>query len=106
MDYKDRVTTKYPWLSESDVQSIVDRAKMFFYNLAFPSDWSVDEDTHPLVGFRVEQWILAACDEIVERLGFNSALAYKENGVVWTFDNCHLSKFLISQIPPIVGVIK
>lgn len=106
MDFEARVKTKYEWLSDSDIESIVNRAKMFYYNLAYPVDMSVDEDTHPIVGFRAETWLLTAVDEIVERLGFNSSLGYKENGVVWTFDNCHLSNFLISQIAPVVGVIK
>lgn len=106
MDFKARVKTKYTWLSDGDIESIVDRAKMFYYNLAYPADLSVDENTHPIVGFRAETWLMTAIDEIVERLGFNSALGYKENGVVWTFDNCHLSNFLIMQIPPVVGVVK
>lgn len=106
MDFSARVKTKYTWLSDNDVASIVDRAKMFYYNLAYPADLSVDEDTYPIVGFRAESWVLTAIDEIVERLGFNSAIGYKENGVVWTFDNCHLSNFLIMQVPPVVGVVK
>lgn len=106
MDITARVKSKYSWLSDNDANSIVDRAKMFYYNLAYPADMSVDEQTHPIVGFRTEQWILTACDEIVERLGFNSALGYKENGISWTFDNCHLSNFLVMQVPPVVGVLK
>lgn len=106
MDFIARVKTKYDWLSDEIVADIVDRAKMFYYNLAYPCDMSVDETTYPIIGFRAEQWILAACDEIIERLGFSSALGYRENGVSWTFDNCHLSQFLISQIPPVVGVIR
>ena len=106
MDFTARLQSKYTWFSESDAQSIVDRAKMFYYNLSYPADKFVDEYTHPIVGFRNEQWILAACDEIVERLGFSSAIAYKENGISFSFDNCHLSKFLIAQLPPVVGVVK
>lgn len=105
MDIRAEVMSKYRWLDAVDVERIVDRAKMFYYSLAYPADMSVDEDTHPLKGFRVKQWLLTACDEIVERLGFNSAIGYKENGIVWTFDNCHLSNFLVKQISPVVGVI-
>lgn len=106
MDFSEEVKNKYTWLSDKDVSSIVNRAKMFYYNLAYPADLSVDEDTHPIVGFRAETWLMTAIDEIVERLGFNSSLGYRENGVSWTFDNCHLSNFLVMQIPPVVGVVK
>lgn len=106
MDFVERVKTKYTWLSDNDAQRIVDRAKMFYYNLAYPFDLSVDEETHPIEGMRNQTWILTACDEIVERLGFNSAIGYHENGISWSFDNCHLSNFLILQIPSVVGVIK
>lgn len=106
MDFFARIKAKYSWLGDNDVEDIVNRAKMFYFNLAYPCDMSVDEMTHPIVGIRAENWILTACDEMIERLGFSSALGYRENGVSWTFDNCHLSKFLISQIPPVVGVVR
>jgi hypothetical protein len=108
MDFAAEVRTKYPWLANNEplVTGIVNKAKMFYYNLSYPADLSVDETTHPITGFRAEQWLLLACEEIVERLGFNSAIGYKENGIVWTFDNCHLSSFLIALLPPVVGVVK
>lgn len=106
MDFEAELKTKYSWLSDSDVEKIVNKAKFFYYGLSYPADKSVDEITHPIVGFRAENWVVMACDEIVERLGFNSALAYRENGVSWTFDNCHISQFLVNLLPPCVGVIK
>jgi hypothetical protein len=53
-----------------------------------------------------QQWLLSACDEIVERLGFNSATGYRENGVNWSFDGAQLSDRLVSLIKPTVGVIR
>lgn len=105
MDFIARVRTTYDWLSMADATRIVDKAKMFYYSLRYPCDLSVDEETCPLKGFRVEQWILAACDEIVERLGFNSAVGYRENGVTWSFDNAQLSKALIDMVTPVATVI-
>ena len=52
-----------------------------------------------------ELLIEGACDEIVERIGFNSAVGYHENGVSWSFDGAELSDRLISLIKPIVGVV-
>jgi hypothetical protein len=48
---------------------------------------------------------LSACDEIIERLGFNSAVGYKENGVSWSFDGAQLSNKLCSLVTPISSVI-
>ena len=105
MDFVARVRAKYEWLSVTDAASIVDKAKMFYYSLRYPCDLSVDEATCPLKGFRVEQWILAACDEIVERLGFNSSVGYRENGVTWSFDGAQLSMALCNMVTPVATVI-
>lgn len=105
MDFETVVKASYPYLSDCDVTRIVDKAKMFYYDLAYPADKSIDIETRPIKGFRAEQWVLAACDELVQRLGFSSAVAYKENGVSWTFDNAHLSDRLVSMIMPQAGVI-
>jgi hypothetical protein len=105
-DFNAIVQSKYAWLSYNDAEAIVNKAKMFYYNLRYPADLSVDETSKKISGFRNEQWILSACDEIIERLGFSSAIGYRENGVTWSFDNTHLSSFLISQIQPIMGTIK
>lgn len=104
-DFEALVKAKYSWLSYDDTEAIVNKAKMFYYNLRYPADLSVDETSAPITGFRNTQWILSACDCIVERLGYSSATGYKENGVTWSFDNAELSGFLISQIQPVIGVI-
>ena len=105
MDFETMVKASYPYLSDCDAKRIVNKAKMFYYSLAYPADKSIDEDTLPIKGFRAEQWVLSACDELVERLGFSNAIAYRENGVSWTFDNAHLSDRLVSMIMPQAGVI-
>ena len=105
MDFETEVKARYPYLTSCDVRRIVNKAKMFYYDLSYPADKSIDETTKPIQGFRAEQWTLSACDELVDRLGFSSVVAYKENGVSWTFDGAHLSKKLCSMITPQVGVI-
>ncbi len=105
MDFETVVKAKYQYLDDCDVRRIVDKAKMFYYSLAYPVDKSIDIDTQPITGFRAEQWVLSACDELVERLGFSNVVAYKENGVSWTFDGAYLSDRLVSMITPQVGVI-
>ena len=105
MDFIAKVKSKYPWLSVEECSDIVFKAKMFYYGLKYPFEPFLTEADRPITGFFTENWILSACDELVERLGFNSAVGYRENGVNWTFDGAQLSDRLVSLIKPIVGVI-
>ncbi len=105
MDFVTEITTAYPYLSVEDAKRIVNRAKMYYYGRKYPYRLNVDEKTKPIVTFKDRMWILEACEELIERLGFSSALAYRENGISWTFDNTKLSRTLLSQIIPIAGGI-
>jgi hypothetical protein len=105
MDFNAVINAKYPYLTVGDVERIVDKAKFIYYSLTYPADLSADENTKPITTFKAEQWILVACEEIVERLGFSSAIGYRENGMNWSFDNAQVSLALISLIKPIIGVI-
>ena len=105
MDYVSRIMTKYPWLSEEDAEEIVAKAKMFYYGIVYKSDiLRYDEDDVETP--RKTAWILACCDEIVERSGCSSAIAYRENGLQINFDHSQISLGLISMLPSVVGVIK
>lgn len=105
MDILEQVKTKYAYLSIEDALEIVEKAKMFYYSLKYPCDPNASEDTRPINSFVAEKWVLSACDELIERLGFSSAIAYKENGVSWSFDNAQLSDRLCNLIKPNIGVI-
>ena len=105
MEFVTRVQEKYDYLPIEEIVRIVDKAKMFYYQLSYPCDTTADETTHPIEGFRAKQWILSACDEIIERNGFNSALAYRENGITWSFDSAELSTRLVNMITPVVTVV-
>lgn len=105
MDFVTRVHEKYGYLPLEEIARIVEKAKFFYYALSYPCDATIDEETHPIKGFRAEQWVLAACDEIIERNGLNSALGYRENGISWSFDSAELSTRLINMITPVVTVV-
>jgi hypothetical protein len=105
MDFIARVSAKYEYLKIEDVISIVGKAKMFYYSLRYPCDLSVDEETAPIKSLREQEWVLSACDEIIERLGISSSVGYNENGVRWSFDGAELSDRLVSMIVPIASVI-
>lgn len=106
MDFIAKVKSKYPYLTTEDTSDIVDKAKMFYYSLKFPCEPYLTETDRPISTFVGQQWVLAACEELIERLGFNSAVGYRENGVTWTFDNAELSERLVSMIKPTIGVIQ
>ena len=105
MDFVTRVHSKYDYLPLEEIARIVEKAKLFYYQLSYPCDETADETTKPIKGFRAEQWILLACDEIIERNGFSSALGYRENGITWSFDSAELSQRLVSMITPVVSIV-
>ena len=105
MDYVSRIRRKYPWLSEEDANEIIAKAKMFYYGIVYKSDIShYDEDDEETP--RKIAWLIACCDEIVERAGCSSATAYRENGLQINFDHSQISLGLINMLSPVVGVIK
>ena len=105
MEFVTQIRTKYPHLSVDDAKQISDRAKMFYFGLRYPCEPYADETTRPIKTFFAKQWILLACEELIERLGVGSAVTYKENGVSFDFGNAHLSDRLVGMITPIIGVI-
>jgi hypothetical protein len=105
MDYVSRIKMKYPWISEADANDIAEKAKMFYYGIVYKSDIShYDEDDIDTP--RKSAWLNACCDEIVERSGCSSAVAYRENGLQINFDHSQISLGLINMLSPVVGVIK
>lgn len=102
MDFVTCLKTKYSWLSNEDLSRVVNKAKMIYYGLRYPCEPTVE---HTLQGFFEENWILSACDELIERLGFNSAVGYKENGMSWSFDGAQISVRLCQLVQPIVSVV-
>lgn len=105
MDFISELINQYPWLSVQDADRIVKRAKMYYYGRRYPYEPSANDQTHPITNFVEQMWIMEACGELIERLGFDSTVGYKENNVSFTFDNAKLSKTLLSQIIPIAGAV-
>ena len=105
MDFIEKLKIRYSYISDNDLSGIVDRAKMFYYSIKFPCEPEANENSRPIVSYVDQLWILTACGEIIERLGFNSAIGYKENGITWTFDGAELSDRLVGLLKPIIGVL-
>lgn len=105
MDFVEKLKTKYSYISDNDLCEIVDKAKMFYYSIKFPCEPEASEETRPINAFIDQLWIISACSEMIERLGFNSAIGYKENGVSWTFDGAEISDRLVGLLKPIIGTL-
>ena len=105
MDFNEKVKNKYPYLEDNLVEGVVNKAKMFYFALRYPCLPNISEETHPITSFVEINWVLSACDEIIERLGFSSAIAYRENGLSWSLDNAQISSTLMSLVKPIAGTI-
>lgn len=95
----------YPHIEETDMARIVEKAKMFYYGLRYPFNSGLIEEDSPITTFFATTWVKAACEEIIERLGFSSATAYSENSVHWSFDNCQLSNRLCNMVVPLAGTV-
>lgn len=105
MEFVMKVKQKYPHLSVDDAKAIVDKAKMFYFGLKYPCEPYADEKTRPINTFFAKNWILVACDEIVDRMGVSTVVSYRENGMSFDFKSAHLSETLCAMIIPVVGVI-
>ena len=102
---KESVKIKYSYLSNSELDELVENAIGWFYILRYPCEPDVSEKTRPIVSY-VDKWcIKRLCDEIAERNGFNTSLGYRENGIQFTFDSAWVSESLKSAIVPIAGVL-
>lgn len=102
---KESVKIKYSYLSNSELDELVENAIGWFYTLRYPCEPDVSEKTRPIVSY-VDKWcIKRLCDEIAERNGFNTSLGYRENGIQFTFDSAWVSESLKSAIVPIAGVL-
>lgn len=105
VDFVSTLHEKYPYMDKKELASLVNRAKGIFYSRMFPCDLLVDEDSYPIPK-RFYYWIIACCDELIEKSGMSSAVAYSENGYSITFDSAQVSDKLLSEIPRVVGGIK
>lgn len=93
---------KYPHLDEIDIKMLENQAKEILIHLLFKSQFEVDENQQQNAYEKYKFWILRCMQEMVERLGITSAIAYKENGISIAFSREQLSEALRDEIVPIV----
>lgn len=94
--------TKYPHLSETDITMLENQAKEILIHLLFKSHYKVSQEQKDYAYESYKYWIMRCMQEMVERLGITSAIAYKENGISITFSREQLSSALLDEVVPIV----
>lgn len=100
MDFGEKIIAKYPYLTNDDIESLVNRAKSICIEQVYPADLSINYANFDWDGnARYDMWILDCVDELIERAGISTVLAYKENGMSWTFDRAGVSQALLDRLP-------
>lgn len=104
MDYIKYFEKKYPHLDKEDIELLEGQAKEILIHLLFKSQYKITDAQKEYAYEEYKYWILRCMQEMVERAGMTSAIAYKENGISITFSQEQLSLALRNEIVPIVGV--
>lgn len=104
MDYLNYFKRKYPYIEDDDLDILEDTAKEILIHLLFKSFYNVSEEQKEVAYDRYKYWILRCMQEMIERNGMTSAIAYQENGISISFSREQLSKALIDEIVPIVSI--
>lgn len=100
MDFKKAIKIKYSYLSDDEIELLLNSAKSICIEQIYPSDLSInylnfDWDSEA----RFDIWLLDCVDELIERAGIKSVTAYKENGMSWNFDRAGVSQALLDRLP-------
>lgn len=99
MDVTARVKSKYPFWTDEQVAASIEKAKAICIDELFPADMSVSHFNFEWEQYpRLQAWICDCVDELAERAGISSVVAYKENGISMTFDRAQVSKALLSRL--------
>lgn len=101
MDYFNKIKEQYPHLSDDHIEELEGQAKELLIHLLFPSSLFVSEEQEERAYKSHKYWILRCMKEMISRLGMESVLSYKENGLSITFDSTQISNSLRDEIVPI-----
>lgn len=100
MDFCTEFNVRYPHISSiEDVERIVNKAKFIYYASKYPYETSPEKD-HPIKTFMEKETFWQITDELIDKLGFSSAIGYRENGISWNFDDAWVSRFTQKLITP------
>ena len=106
MDLKVEIKSKYEYLSDREVDLLINKAKAIAIDQLYPNDLSINYLTFDWTNPRFDMWLLDCVDELVERVGISSVTSYRENGMSWTFDRAGVSQALLDRLPRNIGIIR
>lgn len=98
MDYLSYFKRKYPHIEEDDLDILHDTAKEILIHLLFKSSYIVSKERKEIAYREYRYWILRCMQEMIERSGMTSAIAYSENGISISFSQEQLSEALINEV--------
>jgi len=95
---------KYPHIKREELEMFEGQAKEILVHLLFKSSKRITEEQKEYAYSEYKFWLYRCIQEMIDRLGIGSAIAYSENGISIRFDSSQLSSGLINEIVPFVGV--
>jgi len=95
---------KYNYLSEDEVEELYEKALMIYLELQYPLHKTVH--TIPERNLRGITWIKMCMQEILERSGVSSAVAYSENGLSIRYDSSVVSSTLMQLLTPYGKIVR
>lgn len=105
MDINTEIKYKYSYMSDDERTMLINKAKAICIDKLYPGDLSVNYTNFDWTNPRFEMWIIDCVDELVEKAGMSSVIAYKENGMSWSFDRAGVSQALLDRLPSIAHTI-
>lgn len=106
VDFTYLVRKKYDYLSATEAEWLVNKAKSICVEQLYPADLTINYRNFDWSNPRFEMWVLDCVDEIIEKNGISSVVAYKENGMSWTFDKAGISQSLLDRLPRMAHTIR
>lgn len=93
---------EHSYLTDDEVDRLIDKATGIYLDLSFPFDHSIEAipENRP----RAVQWVRDCMQEILDRNGIN-ARSYSENGLTIIYDSTMISNGLRNRLTPKAGEV-
>jgi hypothetical protein len=101
---KAQIKQKYDYLSFDEINVCYKLALSDLVRLTYPSSNNRPKIEDFEIDFYASQWIYARMLDIIAREGASNVIAYKENGISFTFASSFIDPVLVSQIMPKASV--
>lgn len=97
---KVRISIKYPYLQPNEVDDCFNVALANFMSIRYPYKNSRPKMENLEMDFVECNWVYERMEDILSRAGVTNLVAYKENGISFTFAGSNIDPTLVSRIMP------